>query len=119
MTEMDPINKELNSILSNFSHAIQTVAMSKNNITKSKLDLNHDHLLLNRANANILRSVESLLAITFNLKHSLLLNDTVNINHQLLARKSALVKQSNITRQTLIDCSTELLEIQNDIMDCL
>ncbi|KAJ3268040.1 hypothetical protein HDV01_003512, partial [Terramyces sp. JEL0728] len=107
------IDEKLQQFQNNLNLAIQSLTSRKNDELKTKLQLEHDTLLMKRACANMTLQVESLLETTSTLKQSILLNDISKLNKQIKSRKAGLSQQKNRNFKGLTDYYNELDELED------
>ncbi|KAJ3302638.1 hypothetical protein HDV03_004823 [Kappamyces sp. JEL0829] len=106
MDQKKAISQELTNLLANLTQSIQL---------KTKLQLSQDQLIGKRTSVAIVSNVESILSLLSSLKQSLLLNDTQQLNAQILARKSALVKQKIENDAVLEHCRDDVAELMQEL----
>ncbi|KAJ3249803.1 hypothetical protein HK103_004374, partial [Boothiomyces macroporosus] len=113
------IDEKLQQFLNNLSLAIQSLTSRKNDVLKTKVQLEHDTLLIKRAASNMTLQVESLLETTSLLKQSILLNDLSKLNKQIKSRKVGLQEQRENNITELKNYLNELSELEDEINSAL
>ena len=135
------VDQELSSIMSNLSQILTSCTVKEfhrllftsdylttlkiksksgsKNAIKPKNASYLDGLSIQTSTSNIMSSIESLLALTTELKQTLILNDFAALNSQMLVRHRTLANNTSKSSDALRNMQSDLEKVQNQIQKAL